>query len=244
MTTIKKSKKNALVTGGARRVGKAIALHLARSGYDVGVHYGTSAEDALKTKMEIESLGQKCFLYQADLSNPAEIETMFLEISTNVSLIDILVNSAAVMPKSDLMKISPNEWDEIIDINLRAPWLLSVKAAAMMNTGGVILNISDAGAEMHWTGYGAYGISKYGLNELTRLLAKQLAPEVRVNGIAPGLLLRAEEMSVEDWNKLAGRVPMQSEGDFESLMATIDLLISNGYITGEIITLNGGASLG
>jgi len=82
------------------------------------------------------------------------------------------------------------------------------------------------------------------LNELTRLLAKQLAPEVRVNGIAPGLLLRAEEMSVEDWNKLAGRVPMQSEGDFESLMATIDLLISNGYITGEIITLNGGASLG
>lgn len=244
MTTIKKSKKNALVTGGARRVGKAIALHLARSGYDVGVHYETSAEDAFKTKMEIESLGQKCFLYKADLSNPAEIETMFLEISTNVSLIDILVNSAAVMPKSDLMKISPNEWDEIIDINLRAPWLLSVKAAAMMNTGGVILNISDAGAEMHWTGYGAYGISKYGLNELTRLLAKQLAPEVRVNGIAPGLLLRAEEMSVEDWNKLAGRVPMQSEGDFESLMATIDLLISNGYITGEIITLNGGASLG
>lgn len=244
MTTIKKSKKNALVTGGARRVGKAIALHLARSGYDVGVHYETSAEDAFKTKMEIESLGQKCFLYQADLSNPAEIETMFLEISTNVSLIDILVNSAAVMPKSDLMKISPNEWDEIIDINLRAPWLLSVKAAAMMNTGGVILNISDAGAEMHWTGYGAYGISKYGLNELTRLLAKQLAPEVRVNGIAPGLLLRAEEMSVDDWNKLAGRVPMQSEGDFESLMATIDLLISNGYITGEIITLNGGASLG
>lgn len=244
MTTIKKSKKNALVTGGARRVGKAIALHLARSGYDVGVHYETSAEDAFKTKMEIESLGQKCFLYKADLSNPAEIETMFLEISTNVSMIDILVNSAAVMPKSDLMKISPNEWDEIIDINLRAPWLLSVKAAAMMNTGGVILNISDAGAEMHWTGYGAYGISKYGLNELTRLLAKQLAPEVRVNGIAPGLLLRAEEMSVEDWNKLAGRVPMQSEGDFESLMATIDLLISNGYITGEIITLNGGASLG
>lgn len=244
MTPMDNTQKFALVTGGARRVGKAIALHLAESGYDVGVHYGTSANDAFQTKAEIEDLGRKCYLSKADLSKPSEIESMFTEIASNVSSIEVLVNSAAIMPKSDLTKIAPLEWDRIININLRAPWLVSVKAATMMNTGGVILNISDAGAETHWTGYGAYGISKYGLNELTRLLAKQLAPAVRVNAIAPGLLLRADEMSEDDWNRLAGRVPMQSAGDFESFMATIDLLISNGYINGEIITLNGGASLG
>jgi pteridine reductase len=244
MSTSTDTHKFALVTGGSRRIGKAIALHLARLGYDVGVHFWTSADDAIRTKAEIESLGRKCYLYKADLSNPVEIENMFKEVTFSIPAIDVLVNSAAIMPKSDLLKISPQDWDRIIDINLRAPWLVSMRAGTIMKTGGAILNISDAGAEMHWTGYGAYGISKCGLNELTRLLAKQLAPAVRVNAIAPGLLLRAEEMAEDDWNLLASRVPMQSAGDMNSLMATIDLLISNGYITGEIITLNGGASLG
>lgn len=148
------------------------------------------------------------------------------------------------MPKSDLMKISWEDWDRIINVNLRAAWLVSRQAVAFMRKKGVIINISDAGADLHWTGYGAYGISKYALNELTRLLARQLAPAIRVCGIAPGLLMKADETTQEEWDKLAERVPMQSAGDIKSLLATIDLLISNEYITGEIITLNGGASLG
>ena len=113
-----------------------------------------------------------------------------------------------------------------------------------MENKGVIINISDAGADLHWTGYGAYGISKYALNELTCLLARQLAPAIRVCGIAPGLLLKSVDMAPEEWDKLAARVPMQSAGDLGSVLKTIDLLIANEYITGEIITLNGGASLG
>jgi pteridine reductase len=236
--------KFALVTGAARRVGREIALHLARSGYDIGLHYSTSGKDAETTKNEIESLGRKVYLLQANLLNPVEIEALFELFSREKRKIDILVNSAAIMPKSDLMKITWQDWDQIINVNLRGAWLMARHAVEFMNSKGVMINISDAGAELHWTGYGAYIISKSALNEMTRLLAKELAPNIRVCGIAPGLLMRPEEMSREEWDILASRVPTRSAGDLGALMATIDLLVTNGYITGEIITLNGGASLG
>ena len=244
MITNTNQQKFAFITGAADRVGRAIALHLAETGYDVGIHYYTSEDQAAHTQREIESLGRKSFIVKADLANPTEIENMFREVSQNNTYIDVLVNSAAIMPRSDLMKISWQEWDQIFNVNLRAAWLISRNAVDFMQDKGVIINISDAGADLHWTGYGAYGISKYALNELTCLIARQLAPAIRVCGIAPGLLLKSEEMTQEEWVKLAARVPMQSAGDIESLMTTIDMLIANEYITGEIITLNGGASLG
>lgn len=237
-------KKFALITGAATRVGKAIALHLAETGYDIGIHYRNSEIHAIETKLEIEALGRRAFIVKADLSNPYEIESMYQQLSQTTKHIDVLVNSAAIMPQSDLMKISWQEWDQIFNTNLRAAWLVSQQAVAFMSSNGVIINISDAGADLHWTGYGAYGISKFALNELTCLLARQLAPAIRVCGIAPGLLLKNDEMNQKEWDKLAARVPMQSAGDIKSLMATIDLIITNEYITGEIITLNGGASLG
>jgi pteridine reductase len=239
-----KMKKFALVTGAAHRVGREIALHLASSGYDIGLHYSTSRKDAEKTKSEIESLGRRAYLLQANLLNPVEIEALFELFSREKRKIDVLVNSAAVMPKSDLLKITWQDWDQILNVNLRGAWLMARHAVEFMNSEGVIINISDAGAELHWTVYGAYGISKSALNEMTRLLAKELAPKIRVCGIAPGLLMKPEEMSQEEWVLLASRVPARISGDLGALMATIDLLITNGYITGEIITLNGGTSLG
>ena len=244
MNSIINDRKFALVTGGANRVGKAIALHLAETGYDIGIHYRTSEDQAVQTKSEIEALGRRAFLVKADVTNPLDIEGMFQQLNQNIAHIDVLVNSAAIMPKSDLLKISWQEWDQIFNINLRAAWLISRQVVAFMPTKGVIINISDAGVDLHWTGYGAYGISKYALNELTCILARQLAPAIRVCGIAPGLLLKPDEMPVEEWDKLATRIPMQSAGDVKSLLATLDLLITNEYITGEIITLNGGDSLG
>jgi pteridine reductase len=244
MSADPKMQKFALITGAAHRVGREIALHLARSGFDIGVHYSTSSKDAERTKSEIESLGRTAYLFKADVENPGEVEALFEFFSHEKQTIDVLVNSAAIMPNSDLMKISWQEWDHIMNVNLRGAWLMARNAARYMSSEGVMINISDAGAEQHWTGYGAYGISKTALNEMTRLLAKELAPKFRVCGIAPGLLMKPEEMSQEEWDLLASRVPGKSAGDLGALMATIDLLISNGYITGEIITLNGGASLG
>lgn len=236
--------KFALVTGAAHRVGREIALHLARNGFDIGLHYSTSKEAAERTKNEIETLGRKVILLQADISDPDEIDDLFKILTREKIVIDVLVNNAGIMPKSDLLKMSWQEWDQILDTNLKGGWLVTRKAVEFMKPGSVVVNISDAGAEMHWTGYGAYGISKYALNELTRLLAKELAPDIRVCGIAPGLLMKSDEMEQAEWDRLAERVPGKSAGDLNAFMATLDLLIENGYITGEIITLNGGASLG
>jgi pteridine reductase len=236
--------KIALITGAADRVGKAIALHLANAGYDIGIHYRTSEDQANQTKKEVEVLGRKAYLFKADLANPAEIEGMFQQLSQITAHLDVLINSAAIMPRSDLMKITWQDWDAILNTNLRAVWLVSRHAVAFMENKGVMINISDTGADLHWTGYGAYGISKYALNELTCLMAKQLGPSIRVCAIAPGLLMKPEDMKQQEWDKLAARVPMHSAGDLRSVMTTIDLLIANEYITGEIITLNGGASLG
>ena len=234
----------ALVTGAAARVGKAIALHLAEMGFDIGLNCFTSRSEAESTKLEIESLGRKVYLLQADLREPQEIEKMFHQVSEAGVNFTLLVNSASVMPHSDLMEITVQEWDDVINLNLRAVWLMCQQAGRIMQPGGVILNISDAGASQQWTRYGAYAISKNGVNALTRLMAKQLAPSVRVNGIAPGLLLKPSSMTDEEWNKLAERVPTRSAGDMDSFLSTIDLLIDNEYITGETITLNGGDTLG
>lgn len=236
--------KFALVTGAAARVGKATALHLAEVGYDIGLHWFTSQSEAESTRSEIEGLGRKVYLLQADLRQPLEIEKMFSKVGETGVNMTLLVNSASVMPRSDLMEINWQEWDDIINLNLRAVWLMSQQAARVMNPGGLVLNISDGGATQQWTGYGAYVISKNGVNALTKLLAKQLAPTLRVNAIAPGLLLKPPSMTDKEWQKLAERVPMLSAGDMEGFISTIDLLISNEYITGEIITLNGGDTLG
>ncbi len=239
-----KSSKFALVSGAAARAGKATALHLAELGYDIGLHWFTSQPDAQNTRLEIESLGRKVYLLQADLREPLEIEKMFDQVARAGVNFTLLVNSASVMPRSDLMEINAQDWDDIINLNLRAVWLMCQQAGRIMQSGGLILNISDAGASQQWTGYGAYIISKNGVNSLTRMMAKQLAPTVRVNGIAPGLLLKPADMTEGEWNKLAERVPMRSAGDMDSFLSTIDLLIENGYITGEVITLNGGDTLG
>jgi len=244
MSENQEPEKFALITGASQRIGREIALHLAKNGFDIGLHFSKSKEAAEQTKKEIESFGRRVLLLQADLSNPDEIDDLFNSLSNEKTTIDVVINNAAIMPKSDLMKITWQDWDKVMNINLRGAWLLTRKAVEIMSPGGVVINISDAGAEMHWTGYGAYGISKYALNELTRLLAKELAPSIRVCAIAPGLLLKSESMSQEEWDRLAERVPGKSAGDLGAFLATLDLLISNGYITGEIITLNGGASLG
>jgi NAD(P)-dependent dehydrogenase (short-subunit alcohol dehydrogenase family) len=228
----------------SRRVGKAIALHLAESGFDIGVHFLNSDEEAIQTQKGIEALGRNALLLQADLTRPQDIAGMFDQIHQSGVELSVLVNSAAVMPRSDLMKITWQEWDQVINANLRSVWLMCQQAARVMKPGGIILNISDAGADLLWTGYGAYVLSKKGVNELTRLMAKQLAPAIRVNGIAPGLLIKSNRMSQEEWEKLRDQVPMKSAGDMQSFLATIDLLINNEYITGEVITLSGGASLG
>ena len=186
----------ALVTGGAQRLGKAFALSLARMGYDILLHYHLSEEEADATKTEIEAIGQRAHLLQADLANPKEIQSLFSQISSILhspsSILRVLVNSAAVMPVGHPRELSLEDWDVALDLNLRAPFLMAQEAAKLMTEGGLIVNVSDIGAQKAWSRYPSYAVSKSALESLTKVLARAFAPSIRVNAIAPGLVLPSE----------------------------------------------------
>ncbi len=233
----------ALVTGAGRRIGRLIALHLAQQGFAIGVHYYESEDEAMATVDDIQKTGMPGYPLKADLTDPNEIRNLFLHLDEIPNHLNVLVNSAAIMKKSDLMTIDEEEWDSIFNLNARAVWLVSREAAARMRSGGSIVNISDVGAGKNWTHYGAYTVSKAVVETLTRIMARQLAPKIRVNAIAPGLLLRDGEITEVDWQILIAKVPMKTAGEVDQFLNTLDFLLSNGYITGEVITFAGGYQL-
>ncbi len=157
----------ALVTGAAHRLGRAIALALARQGYAIGLHYHHSEAEAGETAREIEALGVPVLRLQADLLEPAQIEDLFARVAGSGWPLRVLVNSAAVMPRADLRSISPEEWDATLALNLRAPLLCAQQAARLMDApgarGGAIVNVSNSGALRAWTAFPAYMVSKAGL---------------------------------------------------------------------------------
>ncbi len=233
----------ALVTGAGKRVGKLIALHLAEQGYAVGVHYHGSETEARETADQIRGMGHAAYLLQANLSDPQAVQTMFKTMDEIHNPLKVLVNSAAIMARSDLMKIEAAEWDGMMNLNARAVWLVSREAAQRMHQGGSIINISDVGAGKNWSGYGAYTVSKAAAETITKIMAKQLAPKIRVNAIAPGLLLRGADVNEEQWQTLIQKVPMGKAAEIDQFLQTLDFLLSNEYITGEIISLAGGYQL-
>ncbi len=234
----------AVVTGAAVRLGRSIAVELARHGYPVGVHYHNSEEAARETAETIRSVGGEAYLLAADLTDPHQIQSLFAQIRSLPRRLGVWVNSAAIMLSGDLTSMSVADWDDTLALNLRAPWLCAREAAACMGAqGGVIINITDVGARKTWTGYPAYTISKSALEMLTRLLARQLAPAVRVNAVAPGLILPSENLSVEEWTRLVKRLPLQAAGTPEAVAQAVLTLIQNEYITGEILLVDGGYAL-
>jgi pteridine reductase len=233
----------ALITGGAHRLGRAIALRLGQAGYVVGIHYFHSGQQAKETAAEIQRSGIPTAVLKADLRDPAQIRDLFAQVYTLPYPLKVLVNSAAVMPRGSVLDISPSDWDSTFALNLRAPLLCSQLAARLMKEGGVIINMTDTGAQKNWTGYAAYVVSKSALETLTRLLARSLAPQVRVNAIAPGFVIPGEDTAVEDWNQLVKRVPLKRPARIEEIAETVAFLIQNEYITGQTIVVDGGYHL-
>jgi pteridine reductase len=229
----------ALVTGAADRLGKAFALTLARQGFDIFLHYHRSSDAALETQAEIESLGGRVALSQADLTDPGQIQAL---LSTLNSL-DVLVNSAAYMPAGNVEALTIENWDTTLDLNLRAPFLLARECAKRMTQGGLIVNLTDVGAQKAWSRYPAYTVSKAGLESLTRVLARALAPSIRVNAIAPGLVLQSDIVSDEEWQRLVQRVPLKRAAQPEEVASALEFLLKNEYITGQTIVVDGGYSL-
>jgi NAD(P)-dependent dehydrogenase (short-subunit alcohol dehydrogenase family) len=229
----------ALVTGAAHRLGKVFALTLARQGFDILLHYYHSEDDALQTKAELESLGRRVIGVQADLTDPAQISALISKIDT----LDVLVNSAAFMPGGNVEQLSIENWDTSLDLNLRAPFLLAQEASKKMTPGGLIVNITDVGAQRTWSRYPSYTVSKAALESLTRILARSLAPEIRVNAIAPGFVLQSDIVPTEEWQRLIKRVPLKRPARAEEIASALEFLLNNEYITGQTIVVDGGYSL-
>jgi pteridine reductase len=229
----------ALVTGAAQRLGKVFALTLARQGFDIVLHYHQSSDAAFQTQAELESVGSRVFLSQADLTDPTQIQSL---VSSFDSL-QVLVNSAAFMPSGNVSGLTIQNWDTALDLNLRAPFLLAQECSRKMTGSGLIVNISDVGAQKAWSRYPSYTVSKAALESLTRILARALAPLIRVNAIAPGSVLQSDIVPDEEWKRLINRIPLKRPARTEELASALVFLLENEYITGQTIVVDGGYSL-
>lgn len=233
----------ALITGAAHRLGKVFALTLARSGYAILLHYHRAINAAAETVEEIKALGVPVFPVQANLTEDDNLAPLLALIDSIPHPFKVLVNSASVMERSNLQTMSAMDWDATFALNLRTPFRMAQQAAIRMAEGGLIVNITDAGAHKLWTGYPAYVVSKAGLEMLTRLLAKTYAPKIRVNAIAPGLVLPSDAISAGEWEKLIDQLPLKHPVSLGDIAAALTFLLDNPSITGQTVVVDGGYSL-
>ena len=237
--------KIALVTGASRRLGRAIALELAQAGADMVVHYGHAADQARHTAEEIRAMGRRAEPVQADLAEPDQIVAMFARIAETFGRLDVLVNCAGVYNRTPIDTLSPQQWDAELAVNARGPALCIRHAAAMMDGGGAIVNITDIAAEKPWPAYPAYCASKAALRALTQSCAKALAKRnIRVNAVAPGAILWLEETTQQQRDRVLAQVPMKRIGTADDIAAAVRFFVQQDYITGQTLRVDGGWHMG
>ncbi|MGB6461667.1 MAG: SDR family oxidoreductase [Candidatus Acidiferrum sp.] len=233
----------ALVTGSAKRLGRAVALCLAQEGADLVVHYGSSQAEAQETVAAIEKLGRRAVALAADLAKVDEIRQLVDQAGKHFGRLDILVNSAANFLPSSVISTTEKVWDAALDANLRAQFFCAQAAAPLLaRTKGVIINFADTGGIVGWPGYIAHSVSKAGVVMLTKVLAKAMAPDVRVNAIAPGTITMDGDPLEwqEDFIKLA---PLRRTGKPEDVADAVLYLIKAEFVTGQVLVLDGGRIL-
>jgi NAD(P)-dependent dehydrogenase (short-subunit alcohol dehydrogenase family) len=237
-----------LITGAARRIGQHLALVVARAGADVILHYSHSSEEAQQVAAEIEGLGRRAWLLQADFARPEEVEGLVARASALAPLY-ALVNNAAIFDPLGLAQTTLADWQRTLNINLTAPFLLSRDFGAHLPAGekGRIVNLLDWRALRPAADHFAYTISKAGLAALTRSLAAALAPDITVNGLALGAVLPSSDLPPNiqaDTNKILAQVPAGRWAELDEVgQALLFLLDGPEYITGEILHLDGGRHL-
>lgn len=234
-----------LVTGGARRVGRAIALHLAQAGAHLAVHYHTSAEPAAATVRACRELGRPAEGFVADLSEPAATTTLVAAVLRRFGRLDVLVNNASVFEPMTLDGFDLAAWERTLRVNLTAPLLLTHAARDALRTArGRVVNLCDAATARFWPDHLAYIVSKGALDTLTGVLARALAPEVNVVGVAPGVAAWPEHYDRPTRDHLTAKIPLQRPGSPEDIAAAVHFLLRDGdYITGVVLPVDGGRRL-
>lgn len=236
----------AVVTGGAVRLGREIALTLARTGTDVCIHYGSSGEAAQKTVADIRACGVRALAVQADLSAPVEAaRQVFRQVVEEFGPVDILINNAAIFEPGSLAETDEQSWDRHLDINLKAPFFMIQEFARQLGPDreGAVVNIVDWRASRPVPGHAAYTIAKGGLLTMTQLLALELAPRIRVNGVAPGAILPPPDKDEGYLQRLAEQIPLARTGHPADVTDAVMFLLRSTFLTGEVVHVTGGEHL-
>ncbi|HMI51655.1 MAG TPA: SDR family oxidoreductase [Candidatus Saccharimonadales bacterium] len=233
----------ALVTGSAKRLGRATALRLAEQGCSVAIHFNKSRTEAESTVAEIERLGGKAIAVQTDLTQVTGIRNLVQTTAHEFGRIDILVNSAANFLHASMTSTTEQIWDTALDTNLKAPFFLAQAAAPYLRRSrGSIVNFADIGGIMGWPGYISHSVSKAGVIMLTKTLAKELAPEIRVNAIAPGTITMPGDPP--EWESdYIQRAPLKRTGTPRDVTDTVLFLVQSAFITGQVLLVDGGRTL-
>jgi NAD(P)-dependent dehydrogenase (short-subunit alcohol dehydrogenase family) len=229
--------KTALITGGAKRLGAAMAVHLAEQGYNIVLHCCHSENDAAKTKQRIESLGVDCRILTSDFTSENDVARFIADAKAAYDHYDILINSAAVFDRHSIAETDYSVLDRMLAVNVKAPFSL-IRGLAPIMDGGIIINITDAKIQQPDHQYAAYCLSKNALSYLTILASQEFAPLVRVNAIAPAYLLPSDNLSA--FETFRNKIPLKDHIDIVHLLSTVDYLVNNKLITGQTITLDGG----
>ena len=234
----------ALVTGGAHRVGKAITLALARAGCDLVLHYRSSAGPAEETAAEVEAIGRRVALVQADLADAATAPAV-MAAAGDLAPIRVLVNSAAAFPDDMLVDVTPEGWQRTLDTNLTGPVFLTQAFAAALPAGteGAVVNVTDWRTARPYPDHFSYTVAKGALDTFTEAAAGALAPRIRVNGVALGAILPPPGRDGAYLKELARDIPLQRVGNPDLVADTVLHLLGNDFITGEIVRIHGGAHL-
>ena len=227
----------ALVTGAGKRVGRALALGLARAGARVAVHFHASTAGALETVAAIRDAGGNARAFSADLADPHAAGTLVDSVADTLGGLDILVNSSGIMQRVALADVTPANWDTTFAVNLRSQFFTSQAAARRMVNGGVIVNMADLAAFEAWTEFIPHCVSKAGVVALTQALAHALGPRLRVNAIAPGAVLLPDGF---DGARLVSTTPLKRLGSPDDVVQAMLYLIAADYVTGETIIVDGG----
>ncbi|HET6556872.1 MAG TPA: SDR family NAD(P)-dependent oxidoreductase [Prolixibacteraceae bacterium] len=237
--------KTALITGGAKRIGKALALHLATKGWNIAIHYHSSQTEAMRLQEELKALfpDQVFEIFRADLNEAAEVENLLPQVLLSMPKIDLLVNNASVFDKCSFAETSTDLLDRNMNINFRAPFILTRDFIRLVSEG-VIINLVDTKITTNQSNYAAYSLSKKALWELTKMTALEQGPRIRCNAIAPGLTLAPEGKQEDYLEKMAAHIAMKRPGGVHPVLRALDYILDNDYLTGQLLFCDGGENLG
>ncbi len=230
----------ALVTGAGRRIGAAIAESLGAQGMRVAVHYRTSRAEADDTRVRVQAAGGEAWCVAADLAQGSAPQQLIDDVVAHFGALDVLVNSAASMERTPFGQTTVEEWDRILAVNSRAVFFLCQAAAPHMSSGGAIINLADLAAYETWPGYLPHGVSKHAVVYLTEALARVLAPAIRVNAVAPGVVLMPDGWDDSLAQRLASTTPLQHNGTPQDVVRAVRYLLASDYVTGDVLHVDGG----